>query len=85
MGSGRRAGALITYPYPTPTLTPNPTPNPNQVRADVAQNLMRLIAEGSGEDEDEDEALRKFAAQTYFEVLNKPNLPDVLMQVVCSV
>ena len=46
---------------------------------------MRLIAEGSGEDEDEDEALRKFAAQTYFEVLNKPNLPDVLMQVVCWV
>ena len=42
---------------------------------------MRLIAEGSGEDEESDEALRKFAAQTYYEVLNKPNLPDVLMQV----
>ena len=51
------------------------------VRPDVAHNLMRLIAEGSGEDEESDEALRKFAAQTYYEVLNKPNLPDVLMQV----
>ena len=55
------------------------------VRPDVAHNLMRLIAEGSGEDEESDEALRKFAAQTYYEVLNKPNLPDVLMQVVCWV
>ena len=55
------------------------------MRPDVAHNLMRLIAEGSGEDEESDEALRKFAAQTYYEVLNKPNLPDVLMQVVCWV
>mmetsp|Transcript_23595 Transcript_23595/g.38929 ORF Transcript_23595/g.38929 Transcript_23595/m.38929 type:complete len:1140 (-) Transcript_23595:210-3629(-) len=55
------------------------------VRPDVAHNLMRLIAEGSGEDEDADMALRSFAAQTYFDMLSKPKLPDILMQVVCWV
>ena len=55
------------------------------VRSDVSHNLMRLIAEGSGEDEAADEALRKFAAQTYYELLAKPNIPDVLVQVVCWV
>ena len=39
------------------------------VRPDVAHNLMRLIAEGSGYDEDADVALRKYAAQTYFTML----------------
>ena len=55
------------------------------VRPDVAHNLMRLIAEGSGEDEDVDVALRRYAATQYYELLAKPMLPDVLMQVVCWV
>ena len=50
------------------------------VRTDVAHNLMRLIAEGSGEDEDADMALRKYAAETYYELLEKTVLPDILMQ-----
>ena len=50
------------------------------MRPDVAHNLMRLIAEGSGEDEDADMALRKYAAETYFEILEKTKLPDVLLQ-----
>lgn len=50
------------------------------VRPDVAHNLMRLIAEGSGEDEDADMALRKYAATTYYEKLEKTKLPDVLLQ-----
>ena len=55
------------------------------VRPDVAHNLMRLIAEGSGEDEDVDMALRKYAATQYYGLLAKPLLPDILMQVVCWV
>ena len=55
------------------------------VRPDVAHNLMRLIAEGSGEDEDADMALRKYAATQYYALLAKPMLPDTLMQVVCWV
>ena len=52
------------------------------VRPDVAHNLMRLIAEGSGEDEDADMALRAYAAQAYYDLLTKPTLPDILLQVI---
>ena len=55
------------------------------VRADVSHNLMRLIAEGSGDDEDADMELRKYAATTYYNLLAKPKLPDVLIQIVCWV
>tara|TARA_B100000524_G_C23634057_1_gene364260 strand:- start:377 stop:1489 length:1113 start_codon:yes stop_codon:yes gene_type:complete len=51
------------------------------VRADLAHNLMRLIAEGLGEDDDADMAMRAFASQTYFQLLEKPKLPDILVQV----
>jgi len=55
------------------------------VRTDIAHNLMRLIAEGSGEDDDVDMALRKYAATEYYRLLAKPMLPDILMQIVCWV
>ena len=55
------------------------------VRPDIAHNLMRLIAEGSGEDEDVDMEMRRFAANQYYALLAKPMLPDILMQVVCWV
>jgi len=55
------------------------------VRTDVAHNLMRLIAEGSGDDDDADAELRRFAAATYYEMLDKPKLPDILICVVCWV
>lgn len=55
------------------------------VRVDLAHNLMRLIAEGSGEDEEADMAMRVFASQTYFQLLQQAKLPDILMQVICWV
>jgi AP-4 complex subunit epsilon-1 len=55
------------------------------VRPDIAHNLMRLIAEGSGEDEAADMAMRKYAASQYYELLEKPVLPDNLVQVLCWV
>ena len=55
------------------------------VRPDVAHNLMRLIAEGSGEDDEADMALRRFAATTYYSMLDRPILPDILVCVICWV
>lgn len=51
------------------------------VRPEVAQNLLRLIAEGSGEDEDQDMELRRDAVDTYLELFERPVLSDIL---VCS-
>ncbi|RHY08872.1 hypothetical protein DYB37_000512, partial [Aphanomyces astaci] len=49
------------------------------VKVEVAHNLMRLIAEGSGDDEDQDAELRRDAVDTYLELLEKPVLPDILV------
>ncbi|RHY34168.1 hypothetical protein DYB32_004180 [Aphanomyces invadans] len=49
------------------------------VDVEVAHNLMRLIAEGSGDDEDQDAELRRDAVDTYLELLEKPVLPDILV------
>eukprot|EP00730_Choanoeca_flexa_P017685 TRINITY_DN8548_c0_g3_i3.p1 TRINITY_DN8548_c0_g3~~TRINITY_DN8548_c0_g3_i3.p1 ORF type:complete len:1290 (+),score=355.63 TRINITY_DN8548_c0_g3_i3:32-3871(+) len=54
------------------------------VSADIANNLMRLIAEGT-EDDDEDEELRVFAASSYIDLLEVANLPDVLVQTMAWV
>ena len=54
------------------------------VRPEVAQNLMRLIGEGSGEDEEGDMTLRQDAVETYLDLLDKPVLPAVLVK-VCSI
>ena len=49
------------------------------VRPDIAHNLMRLIAEGSGEDEAADMAMRTYAASQYYELLEKPVLPPAVV------
>jgi AP-4 complex subunit epsilon-1 len=48
---------------------------------DAANNLMRLVAEGTGEDDAADVELRGQAAESYLSLLSKPNVPDVLVQV----
>lgn len=48
----------------------------------LADNLMRLIAEGAGEeDEAADAELRAQAVSSYLALLEKPKLPDILLQV----
>ncbi|OQS01668.1 AP-4 complex subunit epsilon [Achlya hypogyna] len=49
------------------------------VKVEVAHNLMRLIAEGSGDDEEQDMELRRDAVDTYLELLERPVLPDILV------
>lgn len=52
----------------------------------VAHDLMRLIAEGAGEeDEDADSQLRSSAVDSYLQILGEPKLPSLLLQVVCWV
>eukprot|EP01048_Picozoa_sp_COSAG05_P033648 COSAG05_NODE_13615_length_423_cov_1.114198_2_plen_91_part_01 len=58
----------------------------NLVKSDAAFNLMRLIAEGQGEDDDEDAELRAYAVNCYIDMLAKSQqseLSDILVQ-VCS-
>lgn len=48
----------------------------------LAHNLMRLVAEGAGEeDEGADTELRSQAVQSYLELLAKPRLPAILLKV----
>eukprot|EP00045_Choanoeca_perplexa_P016505 m.223991 g.223991 ORF g.223991 m.223991 type:complete len:1020 (+) comp17278_c1_seq1:63-3122(+) len=54
------------------------------VSSDIANNLMRLIAEGT-EDEEEDEELRVFVASSYIDLLEVASLPDVLVQTMAWV
>ena len=54
------------------------------VRREVAHNLMRLIAEGT-DDEDTDAELRLDAVSAYVELLDKPNIPDILVKIICWV
>jgi AP-4 complex subunit epsilon-1 len=49
------------------------------VRDEVAHNLLRLIAEGSGEDEEQDMELRRDAVETYLDLLERPVLADILV------
>eukprot|EP00899_Mesostigma_viride_P027947 jgi/Mesvir1/8337/Mv12598-RA.1 len=56
------------------------------VRPELAHNLLRLIAEGSGEeDDDADTQLRESAVASYLELLEEPQLPTILLQVICWV
>lgn len=55
------------------------------VPVDTAYNLMRLIAEGTGEDDSADNAFRSFAVNTYLKLLEKTSLSDVLVQVIAWV
>ena len=45
---------------------------------------MRLLAEGT-DDEDTDTELRQDAVSSYMELLDKPNLPDILVKIICWV
>ncbi|KAB2017752.1 hypothetical protein ES319_D08G184300v1 [Gossypium barbadense] len=56
------------------------------VNIKVAHNLMRLIAEGFGEDDDTaDSQLRSSAVESYLHILGEPKLPSVFLQVICWV
>ncbi|KAG5069555.1 hypothetical protein AAZX31_01G140500 [Glycine max] len=56
------------------------------VNIKVAHNLMRLIAEGFGEDDDAaDSQLRSSAAESYLRIIGEPKLPSVFLQVICWV
>jgi len=55
------------------------------VPAETAYNLMRLVAEGTGEDEAADQQFRTFAVNTYLKLLEKSTLSDVLVQVIAWV
>lgn len=55
------------------------------VQEETAHNLMRLIAEGSGEDEQADLDLKIQAVTTYATLLEKTTISDGLMQVIAWV
>lgn len=56
------------------------------VNVKVAHNLMRLIAEGFGEDDEgADSQLRSSAVDSYLRILGEPKLPSVFLQVICWV
>lgn len=56
------------------------------VNVKVAHNLMRLVAEGFGEDDDgEDSQLRSSAVESYIRLIGEPKLPSLFLQVICWV
>jgi len=55
------------------------------VPAETAYNLMRLVAEGTGEDDAADQQFRTFAVNTYLKLLEKSTLSDILVQVIAWV
>ncbi|XP_008231757.1 PREDICTED: AP-4 complex subunit epsilon [Prunus mume] len=56
------------------------------VNVKVAHNLMKLIAEGFGEDDDSaDSQLRSSAVESYLRIIGEPKLPSVFLQVICWV
>ncbi|KAL8259890.1 hypothetical protein R6Q59_027843 [Mikania micrantha] len=56
------------------------------VNPKVAHNLMRLIAEGFGEDDDAaDSQLRSSAVESYLKIVDEPKLPSAFLQVICWV
>mmetsp|Transcript_997 Transcript_997/g.1260 ORF Transcript_997/g.1260 Transcript_997/m.1260 type:complete len:1025 (+) Transcript_997:61-3135(+) len=55
------------------------------VRPEVATTVMQLVADGSGEDEEEDAILRTEAVDNFLELIDKPVLPDQLVQTMAWV
>eukprot|EP00300_Choanocystis_sp_HF-7_P043308 c9888_g1_i1.p1 GENE.c9888_g1_i1~~c9888_g1_i1.p1 ORF type:complete len:1198 (+),score=305.45 c9888_g1_i1:40-3594(+) len=51
-------------------------------RKSAVQNLLRLLAEGTGGDEEADTALRQYAVSVYVVLCQKPRLGDTLTQVM---
>ena len=75
---------FVVYIYLTAAMFVHFTQGGNLVRREVAHNLMRLIAEGT-DDERTDVELRQDAVSNYIELLDKPNLPDILIKIICWV
>eukprot|EP00397_Hematodinium_sp_SG-2012_P004969 GEMP01004985.1.p1 GENE.GEMP01004985.1~~GEMP01004985.1.p1 ORF type:complete len:979 (+),score=207.70 GEMP01004985.1:87-3023(+) len=48
----------------------------------TAHDVIRLLSEGTGENEAQDDELRRFAVNSYVKLLEKPRLPDLLVQLV---
>jgi AP-4 complex subunit epsilon-1 len=74
---------LTSHSLSPPLSLPSP-PGGSLVRREVAHNLMRLIAEGT-DDDDTDAELRLDAVSSYVELLDKSNLPDILVKIICWV
>ncbi|KAL4565180.1 hypothetical protein LXL04_029265 [Taraxacum kok-saghyz] len=56
------------------------------VNPKVGHNLMRLIAEGFGEDDESaDSQLRSSAVESYLKIVDEPKLPSAFLQVICWV
>ncbi|CAO2827064.1 unnamed protein product [Amaranthus hypochondriacus] len=56
------------------------------VNIKVVHNLMRLIAEGFGEEDDiVDGQLRLSAVESYLQIIGEPKLPSTFLQVICWV
>ncbi|XP_021769637.1 AP-4 complex subunit epsilon-like [Chenopodium quinoa] len=56
------------------------------VNIKVVHNLMRLIAEGFGEEDDTaDGQLRLSAVESYLRIIGEPKLPSAFLQVICWV
>lgn len=53
----------------------------NLMSPSVAQNVMQLLKEGTGEGRDKDVGLRHSAIQSYMELLQKRRLPILLLEV----
>ena len=53
------------------------------VEQEVVQSLIRLVAEGEGDDDEEaDDDLRSDAVETMLQLIDKPALPNTLLQVM---
>ena len=52
------------------------------VKPEVAHNLLRILAEGTGEGEDADTQLRQFAVRAYFDLSEMPDLSDLVVQIL---
>jgi len=55
------------------------------VPVQTAHNMIRLLSEGTGQDDQEDDELRRFAVNCYIKLLERPRLPDLLVQLVAWV
>jgi len=55
------------------------------VPVQTAHNMIRLLSEGTGQDDQEDDELRRFAVNCYIKLLERPGLPDLLVQLVAWV
>jgi len=55
------------------------------VSPEVSNTVMQLVADGSGEDDEKDAALRTATVDSFMSLINKPVLPDQLVQMMAWV